>query len=448
MGKDKTTTQEQTQSGTNRTGIDQASQDYITNFLRPLGQQGAEAILGQESPFFNGPTDEFLQGLGGLQGVLGALQGGGFNQDLQNHRYNPQGTGFTPGEIGDGGAMALWRQAAGKGNPFDFNAGSFDPNRAQAFFSPFESQVVGGIQANADRQRDQALSRAAQEATGAGAFGGSRSAMLQSQALRDVNQDEASQVANVRNQGFQNAMQQALQAFGTEQATGLGAAQGRAASAANMLGQGLSAARLGQQGQIAQNELGLRNAMANMQDRQFGAGNMLQRALGLQQGNLQGLAQQQQAAGGLMSGGEALRNIQNQQGMEQLFRYQQALGLGNAAYGGPLGSTSSMTGSSTNTETQQGDLFGDLLGAGLAIGGMFLGGPAGAAAGSALAGGMPSAGSTVAQAAPNLFSTSLFPSGGGGSPFAMGTGSPGGLFAGQSLGQNIFNPFGMSTFGG
>lgn len=442
MGKDKVSTQTQEQTGSSSTGIDQASQDYITNFLRPLGQQGAEAVLGQENPFFNGPTDQFMQGLGGIGNVLQQLQGGGFNQALQDFQGNSGGTGFNVGQIGDGGAMDIFRQmqAQNQRNPagaLGFSAGTFDPNRAQSFFSPYEDQVVGGVQANADRQRTQAINRAGQEATAAGAFGGSRSGMLQSQALRDVNQDEAAQVASLRNSGFQNAMGQALGAFNTEQATGLGAAtaamQGRLQDRAGMLAGGLQAAGMGQQGAIAQNELGLRNAMANQQGRQFDQSNMLQRALGLQSGNLQGLGQQQSAAQGLMQGGEQLRGIQNQQAQEQLFRYQQALGLGQGGFGQTLGSTTDTQMSGVTEDRQKGDLFGDLMGLGLTAGGMFLGGPAGAAAAGGLPGG--GTGSQIAQqAAPSLF---------GGNPLFGGASNS----QGMGMGGGGGNPY-SSLFGG
>lgn len=436
MGKDKVNTQTTEQSASASNEIDRASQQYITNFLRPLGQTAANAIQNQSQPFFNAPTDQFLQGLGGMEGVMRSLQSGQFNQALQNQQYTPQGTGFTPGVIGDGGAMGIYQQAAAGGNPFNFNAGTFDPSRAQSFFSPFESQVVGSIQANADRQREQALNRAAQEATGAGAFGGSRSAMLQSQALRDANQDEAALVANLRNQGFQNAMGQALQAFGTEQATGLGAAQARASGALGMLGQGMQAAQLGQAGQIAQNEIGLRNAMANMQDRQFAGTHDLQRATSLQQGNLQGLAQTHQAAGGLMSGGETLRGIQNQMAGENLFRYQNAMELGQAGYGGPLGSSSQSSMSGFQEDRQKGDLLGDLMGAGMLAASFMGGGPLAAGAAQSFMGGQE----TARQAAPNLYSNAgLFD----GLSFGLGGSAiqPSSLFGGGGYFNNSFGGF-------
>jgi len=425
MGKDKVSTQTQTQdqSGTSTTGIDQSSQDFINNVLRPAGQRGADNVQNQENPFFNGPTGQFLQGLGGLEGLLGQLQGGGFNKDLQDFQGGSGGTGFEVGKIGDGGAMSIFQNASQRGNPFNFNAGTFDPNRAKSFFSPFQDEVVGGIQANADRQREGAITRGAQEATAAGAFGGSRSGFLQAQNLRDVNQDEASLIANTRNQGFQNAMQQALGAFGTEQATGLGAAQGRAQGRNSLLNAGLQAAGLGQRGAQIENQLGLQNAMANQQGRQFDQGQMLQRALGLQSGNLQGLQQQGAASQGLMQGGEQLRGIQNQQAQEQLFRDQQSMNFLNSGFGQTLGSTTNTTGRSTGTveDRQKGDLFGDLMGAGLAIGGTMLGGPAGGMMASQLFGGGGTSG-------PSAGASSLFGGAGNGGGSLFGNLGLGGAF--------------------
>lgn len=77
---------------------------------------------------------------------------------------------------------------------------------AQQFFNPFQQNVVSGVQQDFDRQRQQALMAAAQQATGAGAFGGSRSGILQAQALRDINQNEANTLANLRYSGYNNAL--------------------------------------------------------------------------------------------------------------------------------------------------------------------------------------------------------------------------------------------------
>ena len=75
------------------------------------------------------------------------------------------------------------------------------------FFNPFQDQVIGGLQTDFDRQRQQAQTSAQQQATRAGAFGGSRSAVLQAELQGGVNRNEASTLANVRQGGFNQAAQ-------------------------------------------------------------------------------------------------------------------------------------------------------------------------------------------------------------------------------------------------
>lgn len=277
-GKEKTQTTNQT------TSIDPQTKRFVTQFLRPLGQQGARTALNNRESFFAGPTDAQRQALGRI------------GQDL-----------------------------SGAGN-FGFSPEQMDPSRAQDFFSPFQDEVVSGLQSDFDRQRQQALTRAAQDATAQGAFGGSRSGILQAQALRDVNQDEASTLAQVRNRGFQNA-------------------------------QGLAA----QEHQLMQN-LGFGSAEAAQRGRLQEAG------LGLQQ------------AGQQFGMGEQLRQIQQQRRQEPLFRQRQALQMANMGMGPILGQT---TRGRTTTKESGGGLFGNLLGAGLTAAGLFTGGGplAGAAGG-------------------------------------------------------------------
>ncbi len=208
-------------------GLDPATQQFVEQTLRPTAQAGIAAAQGG-GPFFTGPSATFQQGVQALQG-LGA---GGFGA-------------------------------------------AFDPASIAQFQDPFEQQVVGGIQGDIQRQREAALTRGAQEATAAGAFGGSRSGILQAQALGDINRAEIGQLAGIRSQGF---------------------------------GQSLQAA-LGQQ-QLQQ--------QAGLAGLQFGGQLGLQRAFGLQQA------------------GEVERQIANQQAQEQLFRQQQALGFAQGGIG-PFG---------------------------------------------------------------------------------------------------------------
>lgn len=75
----------------------------------------------------------------------------------------------------------------------------------EGFLDPFLQDVVGASQADFARQREGAISRAADVATGAGAFGGSRSAVLEALGVGDVNQQEAGTLARLRSAGFSDA---------------------------------------------------------------------------------------------------------------------------------------------------------------------------------------------------------------------------------------------------
>jgi len=79
-----------------------------------------------------------------------------------------------------------------------------------AYFNPYESQVVSGVQSDFDRQRALALKTARQEATRAGAYGGSRGTLLQAAMLNDVNRNETGTLANIRSAGYTNAVSQLL----------------------------------------------------------------------------------------------------------------------------------------------------------------------------------------------------------------------------------------------
>ena len=66
------------------------------------------------------------------------------------------------------------------------------------FLNPELANVIGGVRGDFDLQRADAINRAGAEAEGANAFGGSRSGILQAQAVGDVNRNEASTIAGLR----------------------------------------------------------------------------------------------------------------------------------------------------------------------------------------------------------------------------------------------------------
>lgn len=81
---------------------------------------------------------------------------------------------------------------------------------AQGFMSPYIANVIGGLRGEFDHLRSQALTGSNQQATQAGAFGGSRAAIMAGARMGELDRAQASQVAGLLNSGFQNAMGQGL----------------------------------------------------------------------------------------------------------------------------------------------------------------------------------------------------------------------------------------------
>jgi hypothetical protein len=157
-------------------------------------------------------------------------------------------------------------------NPFQtksFNS----PQMAESYMSPYMQNVVDVQQREAIRQKEIADQGLQAQATKAGAFGGSRDAIMRSEASRNL----ATQLGGIQAQGLQNAYQQGMGQFNTEQAATQNAAQLNAQ-------QGQFGAGLGLQG--LQTALTSANALGNLGNQQYQQNmgvNALQNQYGLQQ---------------------------------------------------------------------------------------------------------------------------------------------------------------------
>lgn len=174
---------------------------------------------------------------------------------------------------------------------------NFGQPQAEQYMSPYMQSVVEMQQRDAQRQADIAGTQRNAQAVGAGAFGGSRQAIMDAEAARNL----ALQKGDIQAQGLQNAFQQAQAQFNADQGRGLtaqqaseqsrqfgagqglqsalGAAQyGQAAQAQNQQAQQY-AANLGLQGALGAAQYGTAAEQANMQNRQFGANLAMQNAL-------------------------------------------------------------------------------------------------------------------------------------------------------------------------
>lgn len=114
---------------------------------------------------------------------------------------------------------SMFGRGSGQYNPQGFNnalgfASQTGTQGIEQFFDPYQEQVIGGVQGDFDRQRLMSDQGAADLATKEGAFGGSRSAVLQGMGRNDINRNEANVTSGLRSQGFMNALQALLAARG------------------------------------------------------------------------------------------------------------------------------------------------------------------------------------------------------------------------------------------
>ena len=183
-------------------------------------------------------------------------------------------------------------------NPYQINTRSFTgEGTAGSYMSPYMQSVVGIQQREAQRAADVATTGRRGEQTRAGAFGGSRAAIMDAEAARNL----ATQQGDIQAQGLQSAYQQAQQQFNAEQGRELTSAQYDA-----------------QYGQAA-NQL-------NEQSKQYGAGYGLQ---GLQAG-MTGYGNLSNVGNTLYGQDTGAINMQNQFGTQ---RQNNATGILQNEYG-------------------------------------------------------------------------------------------------------------------
>ena len=116
---------------------------------------------------------------------------------------------------------------------------AFDPSGIEAFFNPYEDQVVQQVQQDFDKARRMQEAQSAAQAVGSGAFGGSRAAIAEQEAMRNLNQAELNALGQLRQQGFGAAMTAAQNAQENQQRRALtgGSYLGNLGSTFGQLGQ-------------------------------------------------------------------------------------------------------------------------------------------------------------------------------------------------------------------
>jgi hypothetical protein len=220
------------------------------------------------------------------------------------------------------------------------------PGSAEQYMSPYMQNVVDIQKREAQRQSGIQGTQQQAQAVGAGAFGGSRDAIMRAERERNLGQ----QMGDIQATGSQAAFQQAQQQFNAEQQARLQAQQANQQAGLTVGGQNLGA-RLGVQqlgaGQNLQSQLANQQAFqqaqsAAEQSRQYGAGQGLQAAgLGAQYGQAaQQLGEQsrQYGAGLGMQGLQTGLSAAGQLGQLGQNIYGQQMGINQlqSAYGGQM----------------------------------------------------------------------------------------------------------------
>lgn len=274
----------------------------------PLQQQAMEGIAGMQ-------VSPELGEAAGLASLAGR-QAGQLGLSYQPMQYQPMGIDFMR-------TRAPRLQQYQMGPAERVGAERFGGAQAAEYMSPYMSNVLKQQKRAAVQDYARQIPGLRAAAVRAGARGGTREALLQSEAQRNLQQ----QLQGIEATGLQSAFQQAQQQFGADRAAAMQAAlanqqagltTGQQNLAAQLgiqqlgAGQRLQAQQLNQAAQLQALQMGLGQNQAAQQmmeqSRQFGAN------LGLQ-----GLQQQLAAAGAL--GGLGMQG------------YQQRMGIGQAQLG-------------------------------------------------------------------------------------------------------------------
>lgn len=152
-----------------------------------LAQKDYEAYTGQRTADFSGLTEQAMRGAGAMLPSTLTTMGGNI-----------------------AGAAAM---NAGNVNYQGYQPGQFTGQSAAQYMNPYMQSVVDIQQREAQRQADIAGTQRNAQAVKAGAFGGSRQAITDAEAQRNL----ALQMGDIQAQGLNQAYNQAQQQFNTEQ---------------------------------------------------------------------------------------------------------------------------------------------------------------------------------------------------------------------------------------
>jgi len=190
-----------TQSTTYNTNIPEYARPYVENMLQSTQKQIYNDDMTSFRPYtpYSSDVNNYFAGFSPIQ-----QQAQSETANLQQPGQYGAATGLTG--VGTLGALGIAGQAAGAGQQYAQQA--TNPNSISAYMSPYMQNVVDYQKSQAFRDYGIGQGVRKQQAVGAGAFGGSRQAIMESEAQRSL----GSQLQNIAATGSQNAFQNAQQA--------------------------------------------------------------------------------------------------------------------------------------------------------------------------------------------------------------------------------------------
>lgn len=222
---------------------------YVTEMLgkgQALASMPYQAYEGQLTAGPSALQQQAFQGLAGLTVPSGVGQ-----------------AAATTGQLGQRAANLSY-------TPGTFSSDTFTPQAAQQYMNPYLQMSLNPQLEEARRQAEIQRVQQAGRLTKAGAYGGSRQAIMESELGRNLQQN----LANITGQGYNTAYQQAMAQFNADQARKQAAEQATEGSRQYGAGFGLKGLETGLQ--AAQQQAGLANLQQQMQQAnlaaQLGAG--------------------------------------------------------------------------------------------------------------------------------------------------------------------------------
>jgi len=130
--------------------------------------------------------------------------------DAMKKARGAKGRAYRAGDIGLASAASGMRQLAGTGD-------QYDPYSTMSYMNPYEQQVIDAAMGDIRREGNKQLMAQRAQAVGAGAFGGSRAALAESELNRNIMEQQAKTSANLRAQGYTQAQANSMASFEASQ---------------------------------------------------------------------------------------------------------------------------------------------------------------------------------------------------------------------------------------